>query len=47
MRRLVTAGVLVAGLLGSTRTAFAQATTIVRDVRVAVGCTDWPCSPKG
>jgi thiol-disulfide isomerase/thioredoxin len=47
MRRVVIGGMLVAALLGSTGTLFAQATTIVRDVRVAVGCTDWPCSPKG
>jgi thiol-disulfide isomerase/thioredoxin len=47
MRRVVIGGTFVAVLLSSTGTVFAQATTIVRDVRVAVGCTDWPCSPSG
>ena len=46
MHRLVIVCVLVAALLGLTTTVFAQATTIVRDVRAAVACTDWPCSPK-
>jgi thiol-disulfide isomerase/thioredoxin len=36
---------LLAALVVSSTTALAQ-TTIVRDVRVAVGCTSWPCSPK-
>jgi thiol-disulfide isomerase/thioredoxin len=45
MRHYALAGLLVVSLLGFVRTAPAQ-TTIVRDVRVAVGCTDWPCTPK-
>jgi thiol-disulfide isomerase/thioredoxin len=38
--------VLLALVLGSTTTVRGQATTVVRDVRVAVACTSWPCSPK-
>ncbi len=45
MRRAVIALILVAALFGATATLFAQ-TTIVRDVRVAIGCTSYPCSPK-
>jgi thiol-disulfide isomerase/thioredoxin len=45
MRHHILAGLLVVSTLGFVRTAPAQ-TTIVRDVRVAVGCTDWPCTPK-
>ena len=39
--------ILCALLLGWVAAPLAQSTTIVRDVRVAVACTDWPCSPKG
>jgi thiol-disulfide isomerase/thioredoxin len=45
MRRVFIAGTVLAAQLASTATLGAQ-TTIVRDVRVAVDCTDWPCSPK-
>ena len=45
MRRLWIAGMLLAALVVSSTTILAQ-TTIVRDVRVAVGCTSWPCSPR-
>jgi thiol-disulfide isomerase/thioredoxin len=45
MRRVVIAGTLLAALLASAATVLAQ-TTIVRDVRLAIGCTSWPCSPK-
>jgi len=44
MRRFTSLGTLMALVL-SVGAATAQ-TTIVRDVRVAVGCTSWPCSPK-
>jgi hypothetical protein len=44
MRRITSIGTLVV-LIVSAGAATAQ-TTIVRDVRVAVGCTSWPCSPK-
>ena len=44
MRRFTSLGTLLALVL-SGGAATAQ-TTIVRDVRVAVGCTSWPCSPK-
>ncbi len=38
---------LILVLLGGAGTAVAQApATIVRDVRTAVACTSWPCSPK-
>lgn len=45
MRRLVIALTSVAALFASTAPVFAQ-TTVVRDVRVAIGCTGYPCSPK-
>lgn len=45
MRRMWVAGMLLAALVISLAAVFAQ-TTIVRDVRVAVGCTSWPCAPK-
>ena len=45
MRRVVIVLTLAAAPLAFTATAFAQ-TTIVRDVRVAIGCTSYPCSPK-
>ncbi len=44
MRRFTSIGALLALIL-SAGAAPAQ-TTIVRDVRVAAGCTSWPCSPK-
>lgn len=44
MPRAWIAGMFLAVLVASS-TVPAQ-TTIVRDVRVAVGCTSWPCSPK-
>jgi thiol-disulfide isomerase/thioredoxin len=44
MRRVLTVGALLAALFASTP-AFAQ-TTVVRDVRAAIGCTSYPCSPK-
>src|SRR5688572_23945314 len=45
MRSIRIAGMLLAAIAFSATEIFAQ-TTIVRDVRVAVGCTSWPCSPK-
>lgn len=45
MRRVRIAGMLRAVLIIASTTILAQ-TTIVRDVRVAVGCTSWPCSPR-
>lgn len=36
---------LLAALVLSSATILAQ-TTIVRDVRVAIGCASWPCSPR-
>ena len=45
MRRIWVAGMLLAALVVSSTTILAQ-TTVVRDVRVAVGCTSWPCSPR-
>lgn len=45
MRRECVAGMLLAAFVVSSTTVLAQ-TTIVRDVRVAVGCTSWPCTPK-
>lgn len=45
MRRVVVALTVVAALIASTPTVFGQ-TTIVRDVREAIGCTSVPCSPK-
>ena len=45
MRRILVAGMLLAAIVVSSTTILAQ-TTIVRDVRVAVGCTSWPCSPR-
>ena len=45
MRRVFVAGMLLAGLVASSTTILAQ-TTIVRDVRLAIGCTSWPCSPN-
>jgi len=44
VRQKILAGTLIALLLFVSLVA-AQ-TSIVRDVRVAVGCTSWPCSPK-
>jgi thiol-disulfide isomerase/thioredoxin len=46
MRRVFAASTSLAALVAFAATALAQSTTIVRDVRVAVGCTSWPCSPK-
>src|SRR5688572_23870783 len=45
MRSIRIAGMLLAAIAFSATEIFAQ-TTVVRDVRVAVGCTSWPCSPK-
>jgi thiol-disulfide isomerase/thioredoxin len=45
MRRVIVAGTFLAVLVVASAVLFAQ-TTIVQDVRVAVGCTSWPCSPK-
>jgi thiol-disulfide isomerase/thioredoxin len=45
MRRLTFVGVLLALVALSIRASTAQ-TTIVRDVRLAVNCTDWPCTPS-
>src|SRR5687767_13022384 len=45
MRQISVAGTSLALLLGLTTPIVAQ-TTIVRDVRVAIGCTSYPCSPK-
>ena len=45
MRRTFLAVGFIVATLGADRIGYAQ-TTIVRDVRVAVNCTDWPCSPK-
>lgn len=36
---------MLAALVVSSTTILAQ-TTVVRDVRVAIGCTSWPCSPR-
>jgi thiol-disulfide isomerase/thioredoxin len=45
MRRFVLTGTFIVATLGIVSMASGQ-TTIVRDVRIAVGCTAWPCSPK-
>ena len=45
MRRAITACTCLAALLVTTAASFAQI-AIVQDVRVAIGCTSWPCSPK-
>lgn len=45
MRRVIAAGTFVAVLLAASAVSFSQA-TVVQQVRVAVGCTSWPCSPK-
>src|SRR5687768_7149752 len=44
MRRFTSIPTLLALVLSVG--AITAQTTIVRDVRVAVGCTSWPCSPK-
>ena len=46
MGHLKIGSIFVAALIGYVAMPSAQTTTIVRDVRVAVGCTSWPCSPK-
>lgn len=46
MRRVFAAGALFAALVVSATTILAQSTAVVRDVRIAVGCTSWPCTPK-
>jgi thiol-disulfide isomerase/thioredoxin len=46
MRRSAVVAVLVVAVFGSRGTLPAQTTTVVRDVRVAIACTDWPCSPR-
>ena len=45
MRRVRLTGMLLAAPLVFSTTVLAQ-TTVVRDVRLAVGCASWPCSPK-
>jgi thiol-disulfide isomerase/thioredoxin len=45
-RSAVLVGMLGLVVLVSGRTTTAQTASIVRDVRVAIACTDWPCSPK-
>lgn len=45
MRRVIAAGSFVVVLLAASAVSFAQ-TTVVQQVRVAIGCTSWPCSPK-
>jgi thiol-disulfide isomerase/thioredoxin len=45
MRHAIATGLLVAALAGSATIGWAQAPSIVRDVRTAVNCTTWPCSP--
>lgn len=45
MRHANIAGTLLSILIGASASSFAQ-TAVVRDVRVAIGCTTWPCSPK-
>lgn len=45
MRRLAFPGLLLV-LMAISIGAPAAQTTIVRDVRVAVNCTDWPCTPN-
>jgi thiol-disulfide isomerase/thioredoxin len=45
MRRVIAAGTFVAVLFAASAVSFAQ-TTVVQQVRVAIGCTSWPCSPK-
>ncbi len=47
MRRLSRIGSVIAALLTGIGTVAAQVpTTIVNDVRTAIACTAWPCSPK-
>lgn len=47
MRKVRQVGtVLTAVILGIATTASQTPTSIVRDVRAAVACTSWPCSPK-
>jgi thiol-disulfide isomerase/thioredoxin len=47
MRRANRAGLLIAAVLLSVPVAFAQSPgAIVRDVRTAIACTAWPCTPK-
>ena len=47
MRRANRVGVLSAAVLLAVPIAFAQSPgAIVRDVRTAIACTTWPCTPK-
>ena len=47
MRRASRVGVLIAAVLLGGPVAFAQSPgAIVRDVRTAIACTAWPCTPK-
>lgn len=47
MRRVSRVGSVIAALFIGIGTAAAQIpTTIVKDVRTAIACTAWPCSPK-
>jgi thiol-disulfide isomerase/thioredoxin len=47
MRRANRVGVLIAAMLLAVPIAFAQSPgAIVKDVRTAIACTTWPCTPK-
>ena len=47
MRRVAHVGGLITTLfIGATTPAAQTPTTIVKDVRTAIACTSWPCSPK-
>jgi len=47
MRRVSRVGGVITALFIGIGTAAAQIpTTIVKDVRTAIACTSWPCSPK-
>lgn len=46
MRRSGFTGLVIAALWIGMGTSSAQTTSIVREVRSAINCTSWPCSPK-
>lgn len=47
MRRVSRVGIAIAAMLIGVGASAGQApTSIVKDVRTAIGCTAWPCSPK-
>ncbi len=46
MHRASRVGVLIAAVFLSVLVAAQPSVTIVKDVRTAVACTDWPCTPK-